>query len=499
MAWVALCNGIIIHSLSADSSARRVSHLTLFTIMNRALDLHSIVTTPTVDPRACLRNSFDTRTGHSSTRPLYVSWLTTNLIMDNTNIEAAREGMGDETVEEKNLSNPADSEVLPKLPDSAPNSPREASVHDTAGIAESPEPESSPFDHGSPGKPNSTDSGAEADASSGGSGPVASNEGGSPDAYDASSGDSGPVASSEEDSPNAYDATAHNPSPSILPNPDPTQAIPDIARAKMTEIPELRQVWDAYAQGYTQPDEDAAAHMTRAKAFAEMLLAHIYPAEQGFSVAPWQWATSGNRGWHILQKPEIETKGSGKNKKQVVLFERDPVFIPPASIAGYIVHKDYTLFNADNTTYPARRVHTFLGILIDDLATFEHWAPESDQPAARPELMNWSLGWHAEIADGTAMLLVGPRIELYGFRYDRDRQPMRHYASNNWAFDLREDAMATVRITLEAFCMEAVQYLDGFVGIGTLVPKADGSGLKNVGPGGEIMTRFGEIEAEYED
>ena len=93
--------------------------------------------------------------------------------------------------------------------------------------------------------------------------------------------------------------------------------------------------------------------------------------------------------------------------------------IEPEHIAGYVVLSEVH-YPGGGTGWAQ---HTYLAIMMDDLDTFEHWVPESFTSSSmdfvslpRADVMADALGAQAGIAEGYAILMLGPRVEFYEYK-----------------------------------------------------------------------------------
>jgi hypothetical protein len=111
--------------------------------------------------------------------------------------------------------------------------------------------------------------------------------------------------------------------------------------------------------------------------------------------------------------------------------------------------------------------HTYLTVLIDDLATIEQWQPENGPLAInnRGDIMAYSMGVRARIQTGYGIVIIGSRIEFY--KYDNDsNKPMQRLQKDNWAFDMRTESPAMVGQTFEFVAAKTVLYQNGILGGG---------------------------------
>ncbi|KAL1601538.1 hypothetical protein SLS60_006453 [Paraconiothyrium brasiliense] len=202
----------------------------------------------------------------------------------------------------------------------------------------------------------------------------------------------------------------------------------------------------------TRMTEVRAKHQPRldlAKELAATLLKHYYPEEQGFRVEPVEFPLLQFGGWRTWIYPEdcyAATKRKADNMKAGLKKNPKPVYetwggniqadkfhrILPEHIAGYVVMSEVQY--EDGSTGWAQ--HTYLAIMMDDLDTFEHWVPEKlmrpeDNFVSLPraDILNDSMGRQADIAQGYAILLLGPRIEFYNYQAKPawEEKPWEHY------------------------------------------------------------------------
>jgi hypothetical protein len=108
--------------------------------------------------------------------------------------------------------------------------------------------------------------------------------------------------------------------------------------------------------------------------------------------------------------------------------------------------------------------HTYLTVLVDDLATIAQWQPDNTTNN-RGDIMAYSMGVRAKIQTGYGIVIIGPRIEFY--KYDNDsNKPMQRLQKDNWAFDMRTESPAMVGQTFEFVAAKTVVYQNGVLGGG---------------------------------
>lgn len=227
--------------------------------------------------------------------------------------------------------------------------------------------------------------------------------------------------------------------------------IPDLTQERMHKIPGIMHIYNAYRRAYSNPFATKEDHIKRACTLAITLLEHYFPPKQRFTVEPvLKNPTVGNYGWSIELKPA--GKGGFPGFRH----------IPPEQITGFMVSKFYDLQDGAEQSFP----HTYLTILIDDIADLDNWQLSTMAQNTRGDIMSYSMGVQAKIDQGYGIVIIGPLIEFY--KYDNSAsKPMQRIQKDNWAFDMRTAPPGLVDQTFEFLSGKTVVYQNGILGGGS--------------------------------
>jgi hypothetical protein len=263
--------------------------------------------------------------------------------------------------------------------------------------------------------------------------------------------------------------------------------IPTIAQGQqMHEIPRLVHLCNEYCNGYADRNTSVETHLSRAKMFAEALLAPLYPQDQGFRILPASFDNMARHGW------SIQEKGA-----QVTDVDRPPWpfpghkdryhLIPRHCICGFGVHKlvDGGIENGQ----PSQKLqpHTFLAIMIDDLRTMPWWLPVSQSANCRGDILALSLG--QQIREGYGIVIIGTCVEFYQFSLETFN-PMKTFEplkisklvgenvggrkvpelvrrELRWHYDMKDADLAAVSDAFERAAMQDIIYANWAVGEGS--------------------------------
>lgn len=262
-----------------------------------------------------------------------------------------------------------------------------------------------------------------------------------------------------------------------------SNTLPDFTQERITHIPQIQKLYDAYQQGFEHEYTSYESHMTRAQALAVAMLEHYYPKNQGFTVEPCTFNVMAAHGWAFWLHPEPTGAATGPgaaHKKKAAstapqweMFSAKYHRILPERIAGYVVYQEHTVIDKDGNEYLQDYPHTYLGIMMDDLQTFNNWVPDRNSTGGvsipRAELLSYSLGVQAKIRHGYGILLLGPRIEFYDYNNDA-QSAMSRIKSENWAIDMRYQTLSMVNVVFKGINERTIIYQDGSVGEGAMKP-----------------------------
>lgn len=199
------------------------------------------------------------------------------------------------------------------------------------------------------------------------------------------------------------------------------------------------------------------SRLGEAKKLALAILEHYYPADQGFCVMPVDrnpmfeggqqfWIFPENCYQSETRMEHMKANKSKKKQKKQAVPEPElavvsdqklkpnsrPVYQPyninyrilPENITGYVVLSNVPQDGEDEKFEPMMEwvQHTYLAILMDDLETFAHWVPDRLQNSEktfvtnpRADILSDAMGYQANIEIGHAMILLGPRLEVYDY------------------------------------------------------------------------------------
>jgi hypothetical protein len=232
-----------------------------------------------------------------------------------------------------------------------------------------------------------------------------------------------------------------------------------------------------------------------------MLTSIDYPKDQGFVTASVTFDTMAKYGWNFLMEKKKVVAAAKKNKMPLVRV--DPAFDHPAvikrwgtgqyyyeiaaeNITGFAVWSTLDFEEPDGNMCRKSVPHTFAGIMMDDLKTFDQWIPDDKLPRgkktmtnARVELLSFSLGHDADIKDGYGIIMLGPRIEVYNYKQepwvpketekeeeDEDERynPFSRVDAKAWYVDVRVGDLVDVDRLFKRVCGRDVEYRDGSIG-----------------------------------
>ena len=193
--------------------------------------------------------------------------------------------------------------------------------------------------------------------------------------------------------------------------------------------------------------------MDEAKKLAVALLKYYYPEDQGFRVCPTDFPLVKLGGWRTWIYPENcygapRRKLTGlvgplkKNAKPVYstfgnLWTDNFHRIAPEHITGYVVLSEVEYPDGSKGWVQ----HTYLAIMMDDLDTFQHWVPETHASSSnvfvsmpRADILNDAMSVQAEILDGYAIIMLGPRIEFYKYygKPEWEEKDWGYYMGSDW-------------------------------------------------------------------
>lgn len=276
--------------------------------------------------------------------------------------------------------------------------------------------------------------------------------------------------------------------------------------------PTIPGLWKAYAEGFQQK-VPLADQLQRAKGLAFAILEHYYPKAQGFTVEHIPTIMTARHGWDFWLCPDNYKPFPSRKKKHdkqlgpanpAKPFERSatgakpaaPVWSSPAGdkehkipvelIASLKVLSLQDFEDADGKPYKKQIPHTYLTILMDDLANFDQWVPDEYQLGEkvicmpRHDIVRDALARDANMADGYGFLLLGPRLEAYNYNWqgerhvpddavgasrsyrfvkDADPEPMSVVAGK-WVVDARSEQLADLDKMLQAVVERDVMFRD---------------------------------------
>ncbi|KAF1844719.1 uncharacterized protein K460DRAFT_354606 [Cucurbitaria berberidis CBS 394.84] len=227
--------------------------------------------------------------------------------------------------------------------------------------------------------------------------------------------------------------------------------VPDSTQARITDLPKIQSLYDAYHTAYTDSAITNATRMRHAKALAFVLLKHYYPS-QDYVIEPSalgpvakrqmnfiKVADDGSDVWQDLPAKKPAKKGKKKGsltKKQKeaaeIVAKTDEynhglryvsnlqwVRIEPEDIAGFVVLRKVK--NTDKETGIGKdeyRPHTYLAIMIDNFDELPRFSTANT--THRSDVLADALCMGSKIRDGYGILLYGARIEFYRYEPGTD-------------------------------------------------------------------------------
>ncbi|KAF2647504.1 hypothetical protein K491DRAFT_685464 [Lophiostoma macrostomum CBS 122681] len=251
-------------------------------------------------------------------------------------------------------------------------------------------------------------------------------------------------------------ANAHNAGfPNVLP-------VPDLTEEKLQKIPQIKEFWDAYVDGYDTPGVTMVDQLERAKSLALMLLQHYFPVNQFFTVEPASFDMMVQYGWSVRQAKPKKTKLKDFSEYRL---------IPREHITGFVVYKTYAISEKGQPESAKKFPHTYLAIVADDPKHAQFLdRPEGHPKTTRGDIMAYDLGVRAKIRNGYGVMMIGRRLELY--RYDNDNeddQEMVPYTDSNWWFDMKSTHLSVINQYLQTIVTSTVDYQNGVKGEGPSV------------------------------
>ncbi|KAF1961230.1 hypothetical protein CC80DRAFT_233353 [Byssothecium circinans] len=296
-----------------------------------------------------------------------------------------------------------------------------------------------------------------------------------------------------------------------------------ISSVDLTELERL------YLTLTTKIDEQApvSTQLECAEALVFAGLSYYFPKDQGFSVEPADLSKLAGNGWNFWlvpagYRPFPKQKGGGlSDPEQPFLpdakghlptnvpdykgyITEKQHHIPAQLIKGFRVVRKQNVEDKDGRVVSETIPHTYLAIMMDDLATFPKWVPDYLQKGEhlvsnpRHDILRYSLSEEAKISKGYGIVMLGPRIEAYNFnwqgvrqvpdtvrldvydsrwkiRKEADPEPFSQLDAKEWMVDLRDPSHTSLEQLDDLFTNLAerdVEYQDGSISPGVKEPSA---------------------------